>query len=1033
MGGYFLTQLGCCVTNVAGFRALSEADYLEGCDFCLNGVITLVDTNRDLTVLQDASGAVALNFHADGQELQTGQLVALEGSNCCPYFAAFPRYPFHPTGRDIESSFEAPMNWGEYHLTRMRGWLHPPVTGEYTFWIASDNSSELWLSRDAHPSRGKKIASIARFAWTLSREWSRYPSQRSEPILLKAGETYYIEALAEQTTGGENLAVAWQGPSLNQSVIAASYLTPWGARGIITNGILREYWTNYFLGDLTGLAGPRPFESALGVDSVRASVLGPGELPKPGRIALDQPLATASNYVWAQVEGRVGFIGGNGTSAILELSDGRGQVQVRLSQWNPSLAEKIRNASVRVRGVCEGMHDEKGNLTPGIIWVSASNSLAIVENTKTNLGVEMGIQPFSAAMAQTDPAMEGFYSTRGVVTFNDRVFGKDYLFVQEDAIAVLVMLEGCLTNCPLKVGQWLDLGGALQPGKSVPVLDPLVVIELGFHSLPPPGNREGRWSELEGIVHSAKTNGTISIACRDGPAYLWIGQIPTNCLRRYVDEKLRARGVLLLTALDAPVLLVPSPAFVDVEEEPPEEPFTMPRRSIADLVPEKMESSWGHRAMVSGEITYHDAQSFFIQDGSGGIRVQYAASAALQVGHSVEVVAFPTTSGVVRTLTGAQVRSAREILQVNPQDFEGSEAMSAKQSGTLVRLTAILIDQKTNETGQVLVIQQQQRIFSATLSTNSGRLPSLVAGSQLRIIGVCENGTTAASMDSEKLPPAQFPASLNILLRTPSDVTILSGPPWWTSKRAITLVGALLTVLAVTLLWVNLLQRQLERQQAAQLAYSRQVLAQVEEERRRIAVNLHDSLGQILLAIKNQALLAIQRPPDQQGMRERLDEISGASSQAIEEVRQITHGLRPYQLDRLGLTQAIRASVDRVSANSSILVASRVENIDGMFDKEAEIHIYRIVQEAVTNMVRHSAATEAAVVIKKRSAVVLSIRDNGRGFDTATPSTQPLDLGYGLVGIADRVRILGGILTIESRPGNGTSVTVEVPIPVCKT
>jgi signal transduction histidine kinase len=168
-------------------------------------------------------------------------------------------------------------------------------------------------------------------------------------------------------------------------------------------------------------------------------------------------------------------------------------------------------------------------------------------------------------------------------------------------------------------------------------------------------------------------------------------------------------------------------------------------------------------------------------------------------------------------------------------------------------------------------------------------------------------------------------------------------------------------------------------------------------------------------------------------MRERLDEISGASSQAIEEVRQITHGLRPYQLDRLGLTQAIRASVNRVSANSSILVASRVENIDGMFDKEAEIHIYRIVQEAVTNMVRHSAATEAAVVIKKRSAVVLSIRDNGRGFDTATPSTQPLDLGYGLVGIADRVRILGGILTIESRPGNGTSVTVEVPLPICKT
>ena len=245
------------------------------------------------------------------------------------------------------------------------------------------------------------------------------------------------------------------------------------------------------------------------------------------------------------------------------------------------------------------------------------------------------------------------------------------------------------------------------------------------------------------------------------------------------------------------------------------------------------------------------------------------------------------------------------------------------------------------------------------------------------------------------------------------------------------LVGTLLAVLAVTLLWVHLLRRRLERQQAAQLAFSRQVLERLEDERRRIAVNLHDSLGQILLVIKNHALLAIQRPPDEQGLRQRLDEISGVTSQAIEEVRQITHGLRPYQLDRLGLTQAIRASVSQASANRSILFASRVEDIDGLFDKEAEIHVYRIVQEAVTNVVKHSAATEAAVVIKKRSAaVLLSIRDNGHGFDPAKTSPQPRDLGYGLTGITERVRILGGTLTMDSRPGGGTSVTVEVPLPV---
>jgi signal transduction histidine kinase len=268
------------------------------------------------------------------------------------------------------------------------------------------------------------------------------------------------------------------------------------------------------------------------------------------------------------------------------------------------------------------------------------------------------------------------------------------------------------------------------------------------------------------------------------------------------------------------------------------------------------------------------------------------------------------------------------------------------------------------------------------------------------------------------------------LLRSPQDVAVLSGPPWWTWRKIAMLVGTLLTILGVTLLWVHLLHRRLERQQAAQLAFSRHVLERLENERRRIAVNLHDSLGQTLMVIKNHAILAIDRPPEEPGLRNRLEEISGATSQAIEEVRRITHGLRPYQLDRLGLTQAVRALTDRASRHNSILFASRINDIDDLFDKDSEIHVYRIVQEAITNVVKHSAATEATVVVKKWPSVVsLSIRDNGRGFDPAKQSAQRHDLGYGLSGITERVRILKGTLAIDSKPGEGTSLTVEVPIP----
>ena len=134
----------------------------------------------------------------------------------------------------------------------------------------------------------------------------------------------------------------------------------------------------------------------------------------------------------------------------------------------------------------------------------------------------------------------------------------------------------------------------------------------------------------------------------------------------------------------------------------------------------------------------------------------------------------------------------------------------------------------------------------------------------------------------------------------------------------------------------------------------------------------------------------------------------------------------------MGLAQAIRAAVSLAAESGSILFASRVEDVDGVFDKDSEIHVYRIVQEAVNNVVKHSAATEATVVVKRRPGVVsLSIRDNGRGFaPDALGSANPSGAGSGLSGIAERVRILNGKLAVDSRPGAGTNLTVEVPLPV---
>jgi len=1032
------------VTNVAQFNILAGAEHLTGCDFHLTGVITLVDTNRDLVVLQDATGAVALNFRRENKGLEVGQLVTLDGTNCCPLFSNFPAYPYRPSGRNLCPSFEAPANWGKYYLTRMRGCLHPQVTGNYRFWTASDNSSELWLSTDAHPANARKIASIPRYGFVEPLGWSQYPSQRSELIELHAGGTYYIEALQEQTDGGDYLSIGWQPPGEPAiSIIDGRYLTPWAEASAspttTAQGVLREYWTNYFSGDLTGLAGPRPFESALAVNSIGIHILGPGELPKPIRLVLNQELPDEDNYRWVQAEGVVKFKATDGETAFLELSDGQARIQVCALHWSAGLLGQLTNAAVRVEGVCERVIDQNV-ATPGQIWASAENSLTLIGAGTTNASNPASEQPISSRMV-ANPAMRGFYNCRGVVTFNDQVFGKDYIFLQQDDTPLLVNLENRAIQNEFKVGQDIDLGGALEPGKFLPIITPLVVTRHGLRALPVPinqplglpdsANRVGKWNELAGVVHSVNPNGTLSLVGKDGSACLWLGQTSASDLAHYVDAKVSARGVLLLTLVDAPLLLVPSRSFLDVVEEAPTDPYGIPRRSIVDLLAEDKASPWSHRVRVMGEVTCLDADSFFLQDASGGIRVRTPERLLINVGDRVEVLAFPMPNDFFTTLTEALVRPARALEPVRPRDLDLNEALPSRQNGTLVQISAELLARKTNGLNQVLELQEKQRVFFATLAIANGSLPDLLPGSRLRVTGVWADEMAAAPLIGGKPPSAQFLTSLNLLLRSPKDVTLLSGPLWWTWRKTAMLFAMLLTILVVALLWVRLLHRRLERQREAQLAFSRRVLERLEDERRRIAVNLHDSLGQTLMLIKNHAILAIQRPSEESGLRYRLDEISGVTSQAIEEVRRITHGLRPYQLDRLGLTQAIRATVSRASENSSILFASRVKDVDGVFDKDAEIQVFRIVQEAITNVVKHSGATEAAVVIMKKVAVVsLSIRDNGRGFDPDKPSSKPHDLGYGLSGIAERVRILEATLVISSRPGEGTSLTVEVPVPV---
>jgi signal transduction histidine kinase len=233
----------------------------------------------------------------------------------------------------------------------------------------------------------------------------------------------------------------------------------------------------------------------------------------------------------------------------------------------------------------------------------------------------------------------------------------------------------------------------------------------------------------------------------------------------------------------------------------------------------------------------------------------------------------------------------------------------------------------------------------------------------------------------------------------------------------------LLTVIGLVALAYRVRLQKLSRAHATQQAFARQLIETQELERKRIAGELHDSVGQSLAIIRNLALVSLSTPDDHEQALEQLQEVSTAASEALVEVKAIAHNLRPYQLDRLGLSKALAAMVKSVADSGPILFTTEIADLDGLLSKEAEINLYRIVQESLNNIVQHSAATKASLVVKNDlNSIQIKVQDNGKGF--AGNVGDPAFGGLGLIGIAERAKILGASCDISSVLGRGTTISI---------
>ncbi|GGD10745.1 sensor histidine kinase [Pontibacillus salipaludis] len=210
-------------------------------------------------------------------------------------------------------------------------------------------------------------------------------------------------------------------------------------------------------------------------------------------------------------------------------------------------------------------------------------------------------------------------------------------------------------------------------------------------------------------------------------------------------------------------------------------------------------------------------------------------------------------------------------------------------------------------------------------------------------------------------------------------------------------------------------------------AFGLQIIEAQEEERRRLSREIHDGPAQMLANVMLRSDL-IDRTFRQRGVNEALKEIKevrGMVRSALYEVRRIIYDLRPMALDDLGLVPTLKKYLATIEEYNNMDIPFTAYGEDKRLDPKYEVALFRLVQEAVQNAVKHAEASKIEVKFElKRSLVNIIVKDDGRGFDTS----QKKEKSFGLVGMKERVEMLDGEISIDSKLGSGTIIMIQVPL-----
>jgi signal transduction histidine kinase len=468
------------------------------------------------------------------------------------------------------------------------------------------------------------------------------------------------------------------------------------------------------------------------------------------------------------------------------------------------------------------------------------------------------------------------------------------------------------------------------------------------------------------------------------------------------------------------------PALVEVEDAPPANPFLLPARKASDLMWFDARASALQRTKLAGQVIYALPGKYFVMDGGTGFRVVANESPSLSAGDTVEAVGFPRLGGPSPTLQEAQIRKTGHAILPDPVKVDSERLLDHNLDSTLVQIEALLVSDTVHQDEQVLELQSGPQHFVARLKSDSHPRTSLPSGCRLRLTGVY------ASADEDQNQVGASLAPFELLLNSAAGIVVLQQPPWWTLRRAITAMSALAGVLAVTFIWIALLRRQVD-ERTAQLkkeVEERQLVEQhhaIEQERTRVARDLHDELGAGLTEVSMLGSLANTPAVPPETKDRYLDQITQTARSLVSSLDEIVWAVNPQYDSAASLAGYFSLFAQPFLNLAGIACRLRVaEDIpEYPLDSKERHGVFCAFKEALNNVVRHSGATEAQLIFEAVDGrLVLSVIDNGRGFELAGAAPGQ----DGLAGLRRRMQQLGGDCQITSQPGRGTKVEIHLPL-----